>query len=430
MKYLLALGLVGMARGSSGSACPKTVTANFIGASGVSDYVVSIDGTDQNDPPITMCHGDTLNVTGSVFGNHPLKIWQGETPVHQNAGAVILSEGTYTYKCDRHSNMNAQITVKSSSDPQCACVSTQPITDPGHPCDAHTCPTGFTQRHPLPDTVNDFPKKRCCRPKKKGCMTAGKANYDSTAEISGPCFGLYKTDSQKADDFANKNSFLEKRGVHKQHAKEDFYKKRANGKTKRLAIREARATVLETDLSEKVKKRARGVVKVAIAINSGEDSCELGAVDDNCGSLDLADDRADNETTILTTEDDENSWAVVVDGGDIIVKQTRKQNGKFDMQCWVNDTWDTAVEKDPADADVVTHRCGTKVFLVGSQQLACDENTCPGGCDNDGLCPTTTTEMGGEEAAETSSTNTSACSVLKQSNNATGYIEAQCCNNC
>ena len=91
----------------------------------------------------------------------------------------------------------------------------------------------------------------------------------------------------------------------------------------------------QKDLSEKVKKRARGTVKIAVAINpAGPDWCALGASHDNCGSLDLAADRADNETTILTTEDDPDSWAVVVDGENIIVKQTRKSNVTFNMQCW------------------------------------------------------------------------------------------------
>lgn len=384
MKYLLALGLVGMAHAQ----CEKTVTANFIGANEPWNYVVGIEGTYSYDPPIHMCDGDTLEVTGSVFDDHPLNIWQGDTSVHQNAGTVTLYEGTYTYKCESHPLMNAQITVKSSSDPQCACGSIQPISDPGHPCDGVTCPFEFKTRSILPQ--DNFTPKKCCRPLKKGCMTQGKANYDSTAEIAGPCFDNYKTVLQKANDFAGKNTFLEKRGVHKQHAKEDFYKKRAEGKSKRQAIREARATVLVEDLSEKVKKRARGVVKVAIAINSGEDSCELGVTDDNCGSIDLAGDRTANETTILTTEDADGSWAVVVDGSDIIVKQTKKSDGTFDMQCW-DGSWNATTNYDVSnDTLVKTHTCHDRVFLIGSVQLACDANTCPDGCGDDGLCSTTT----------------------------------------
>ena len=54
-------------------------------------------------------------------------------------------------------------------------------------------------------------------------------------------------------------------------------------------------------------------ITVAINANSVSDSCEYGASDDNCGSLDLAVDRDADETTILTTESGTGSWAVVVD---------------------------------------------------------------------------------------------------------------------
>jgi len=462
--------------GNSAPSCDKSVTAEFKGTDGNSNYTVSIDsGPESFDPPITMCHGDTLKVTGTVFGGHPLQIWHNGMSILENSGEATLFEGEYTYKCDYHPSMRGVITVLPPPDPYCACevpsgpgelhdcsqhgsdtcpaeygcdyqsgacrcfnpeVCTdgsgghEPPSDPGHQCDAHTCPDGFTKRSNLPETLGSFPVKECCRPLKKGCKDGNTAfNYDPSVDIHVPelCFGA-KDQSTKISEVAAKSSFLEKRGVHKQHAKEDFYKKRAEGKTKKMAIREARAIMEEADLSEKVKKRARGIVKIAVAINYGVDSCELGASDDNCASLDLADDRTADETTILTTEDADGSWAVVVDGDKIIVKQTRKIDGTFDMQCW-GGSWGTATNYDVSnDTLVKTHTCHNRVFLLGSTQLACDENTCPEGCGANGLCPSDSTEA--DSTAEVSSSNGTMCNALRDSGNATAFIEGQCCNNC
>ena len=57
-------------------------------------------------------------------------------------------------------------------------------------------------------------------------MTPDKVNYHQSFETPGPCFDQYKSPSQKAGDFVGKNTFLEKRNMHKEHVKEDFYKKR------------------------------------------------------------------------------------------------------------------------------------------------------------------------------------------------------------
>lgn len=419
--------------GPGGPSCSKTVTAHFNSGNG-QNYIVSIDGDPSlNDPTITLCEGDTLKITRpDVFTDHPMLIENIDrgSDFNQNTGEILsVDVGEYQYRCtvDGHGNMKGTIKVLSSSYPQCACGH-EPISDPGRPCDASTCPTGFTKRSTLPETLGSFPVKECCRPLKKGCMTLGKANYDSTAEVAGPCFDAYKSAQDKVNDFVGKTTFRGKRNVHKQHAKEDFYKKRAEGKTKKMAIREARAIMEEAYLSEKVKKRARGIVKIAVAINYGVDSCELGASDDNCASLDLADDRTADETTILTTEDADGSWAVVVDGDNIIVKQTRKLDGTFDMQCW-DGSWGTATNYDVSNDTIVkTHKCQNRVFLLGSTQLACDENTCPEECGNDGLCPSVSTEA--DSTAGVSSSNGTNCDAIKGSGNATAFIEGQCCNNC
>ena len=131
------------------------------------------------------------------------------------------------------------------------------------------------------------------------------------------------------------------------------------------------------------------------------------------------------------------------------------------------------------DTVVKTHKCHGRVFLLGSVQLACDPNTCPDGCGDDGICPSDSTEEDGTDevssssgtdsteedgtdevsssngsdsteedgtdevssssgtdsteedgTAEVSSSNGTNCNALKQSGNATAYIEGQCCNNC
>jgi hypothetical protein len=401
--------LCSMKPSSSGSggdspACPPTVEADFIGANGA-DWEVSVDGQQPaSDPMIEVCPGATLRISinqGIDQSIHPLAVYDlSNNLLLSGEGDIVIpinAIGNATYVCTTHSSMKGTIKLLPADDPRCVCDSgsSEPPSDPGHPCDAPdgpTCPTGFTKRSPLPESLGPFPVKECCRPLKKGCMTQGKANYDSTAEVAGPCFDAYKSAQDKVNDFVGKTTFLGKRGVHKQHAKEDFYKKLAEGKTKRQAIREARAIMVEADLSEKVKKRARGTVKIAVAINSGEDSCELGASDDNCASLDLADDRTADETTILTTEDDAESWAVVVDGSEILVKQTRKLDGTFDMQCW-DGSWGTVTNYDVSDDTLVkTHTCHDRVFLLGSTQLACDSTTCTDpnrACNAEGICACT-----------------------------------------
>lgn len=378
-------------------ACPPTVEADFIGANGA-DWEVSVDGQQSaNDPMIEVCPGATLRISISPDidqSNHPLKIYGSSNDlILSGEGELVVPSdavGDGSYVCAAHPNMQGTIHLLPSDDSRCVCDSgsSEPTSDPGHPCDAHTCPTGFTKRSTLPETLGSFPVKECCRPLKKGCMTLGKANYDSTAEVAGQCFDTYKSAQDKINDFVGKTTFRGKRNVHKQHAKEDFYKKLAEGKPKRQAIREARAIMVEADLSEKVKKRARGTVKIAVAVNSGIDSCELGASDDNCASLDLADDRTADETTILTTEDDAESWAVVVDGSDILVKQTKKSDGTLEMQCW-DGSWGPGTNYDVSDDTLVkTHTCHGRVFLLGSTQLACDSNTCSENreCSSDGLC--------------------------------------------
>lgn len=460
MKYLLALGLVGMAHAQCSNhnnnkeACCGTEGCGYQAngqCEGDPTFLSSPDNTCNSEPPCDPDHfgvgtihvktsggcdggaryykvsggsGETRQIAyckdnnkdSDVFPEQPAcqKDIPELLPQNCNEGSAYINQDTQTP--DWKVTDLCQMKVSGGGP--------EPPTVQPHPCGGVTCPTGFTKRSSLPEVL-DFPAKECCRPLKKGCMTQGKANYDQYAEIEGLCFDAFKTEEDKVAEVADKSTFLEKRDVHKQHAKEDFYKKVAEGKSKRQAIREARATMLDTDLSQKVKKRARGVVKIALAINSGEDSCELGASDDNCGSLDLAEDRTANETTILTTENVTGSWAVVVDGDIIIAKQTKRPFKVVQMQCWdgLDGSWGTAISYDMSnDTDVQTHTCHDRVFLLGSTQLACDTTTCPQGCGEDGLCP--------EESTDTNQALSSSCQALKESGDPNAYIEGQCCNNC
>ena len=322
-----------------------------------------------------------------------------------------------------------------------------------HKCEFVSCGNFYMKKKASFTGINDQnPGKKCCRPLKKGCMVEGYETYDPNAEESAPCYNS-KSDQEKLDDFLGKITFLEKRAVHKQHAKEDFYKKVKDGKSKREAIRESRATMVEADLSQKVKDRKRGTVKIAVAINANSvsDSCEYGASDDNCGSLDLAADRVADETTILTTESVTGSWAVVVDGTEIIAKQTKRPHNVVKMQCWdtVNNVWESSsVNHDVSDDTLVqTHTCHGRVFLLGSLQLACDSTTCDDpnkSCTNDGLCVcnndadgdgdcdevdtlTDVNNNGVDDANDECLGAEDSCGCFRQSGNTKKYIEKQCC---
>ena len=374
----------------SGPSCPKTVVADFQAGNNV-DYTISIDGaTAQADPQITLCEGDTLNVTRSTgFTDHPLRIsdTDGNPVLNSNTGPVTgLSPGDYPYECtvSGHESMAGIVRVISTSDPECSCdSSSSDDSSPSHACDAVSCPADFTKRSSLP-TGDNPSAKQCCRPMRKGCKTSGKWTYDVSADEHDDSLCVNaQTATEKDNEVSAASGYDAKRNVHKKHAREAFYKERLT-KSKKAAIRAARATISDLDLPQRVKDRKKGTVKVAVAINDADDdSCEVGAQDENCASLDLADEAAD-ETTILMTEGD-GKWAVVVDGSNVIVKQ--KRNGaKFDMQCWAGSSWGTAEEKDPStDASIVTHKCGSHVFMVGSLQQVCVD--CTDGCDEAaGLC--------------------------------------------
>ena len=381
------------ASSDSGPSCPKTVVADFQ-AGDDTDYTISIDGaTAQADPQITLCEGDTLNVTRpDGFTGHPLRIsdTDGNTVLESNRGTVSgLAQGNYPYKCtvSGHESMSGIVKVLSTSDPECSCdSSSSDDSGPSHACDTVQCPTGFTQRSSLP-TGDNPSAKHCCRPMRKGCKTSSKWTYDVSADVHDDSLCVdAQTATEKDNEVGAASGYDAKRNVHKKHAKEAFYKERLT-KSKKAAIRAARATISDLDLPQRVKDRKKGTVKVAVAINDADDdSCEVGAQDENCASLDLADE-GDDETTILMTEGD-GKWAVVVDGNNVIVKQ--KRNGAtFDMQCWTESSWGTAEEKDPStDASIVTHKCGSHVFMVGSLQEICADADCAEGtsCNDAGVC--------------------------------------------
>jgi len=268
-----------------------------------------------------------------------------------------------------------------------------------HPCDTIICSGDLVLKSPYPNAIslnldNYVYFDQCCKPERKGCKDDPTSyTYDPNVDVhnSSLCF-TQKSEADKVAEVVGKTTYLAKRAVHKGHAKRAFYKKRAEGSTKKAAIRAARETIQNDDLPQRVKDRKRTTVKVAVAVNDAmKDTCRAGVGDDNCVSLDLAEDRAANETTILLTEDEEGSWAVVADGQDLIIKQTRYIDGgevKFTLQCWVpeHSDWASGLSKSSStDASIVTHKCGSHVFMVGSLQQVCED--CTDGCDEAaGLC--------------------------------------------
>ena len=140
-----------------GPSCPETVTADFKGAVDIIDYHVSINNsTVSNDPDFTMCDGDTLEVKGSeaLFVNHPLKIWKGLSPIHENTGTITLYEGIYTYKCGKASYDDWEDHCLPSSNSHCTCGSRGPAYVEPHPCDYIDCGP-FKKKSPPPprDTI-------------------------------------------------------------------------------------------------------------------------------------------------------------------------------------------------------------------------------------------------------------------------------------
>lgn len=268
-----------------------------------------------------------------------------------------------------------------------------------HPCDTITCSGDLIKKSPYPDAgsinvTQSIQFAQCCKPERKGCKDDSTSyTYDPTVDVhnSSLCF-TEMTLTKKENEVTAVSGYLAKRAVHKGHAKIAFYKKRAEGSTKKDAIRAARETIRYDDLPQRVKDRKRATVKVAVAVNDATvDTCRAGVGDDNCVSLDLAEDRDADETTILLTEDEEGSWAVVADGQDLIIKQTRFIDSgevKFTLQCWVpeHSDWSSGPSKSPSDDDnIVTHKCGSHVFMVGSLQQVCVD--CADGCDEAaGLC--------------------------------------------
>ena len=265
-------------------------------------------------------------------------------------------------------------------------------TDGDSGCVNIACPLGFIIRDTLSTGITPS-AKQCCRPRHWGCRNMTFDTYDPSAGVHSDSFCFNHVDSLYGNyELVDDTTYLEKRAIYKKMARVKYYLEK-NNKTPKAAVRAARVEVLDSVMNQRVKDRKRGTVKLALAVHHVFiDSCELGADDDNCASLDLAEDRVDNETTILLTDDNGGSWAVVADGSDIIVKQTRIDSTSFYMQCWNGTSWGEAeVKAASTESHVVTHRCGTKVFMIGSLQLACDDNCGYGtSCsESTGLCEST-----------------------------------------
>ena len=164
--------------------------------------------------------------------------------------------------------------------------------------------------------------------------------------------------------------------AYKAFVKDIVRAKIAEGASLKDAIKENILPIAKVDLPTKTAAVITKTPAIAAVPDNSDqdDDCHLGASATNCGMVDLKDDRDNNQQTIVSVGDDIGSWAVVVDAGSIISKQTRTGEDTYDMQCW-NGEWEAVEEKNSGD----TIECNNRVIFIGSQIGICDETTCLNG---------------------------------------------------
>lgn len=259
------------------------------------------------------------------------------------------------------------------------------------------------------------PKECCTKPKPGGCGVATidgtqQCNYDDSANIEHnadlcfPCLAPNTCDNKKCtcqagyggvacdkkiSAYARQSKLTdirtEARAVRKDKVKayvKDLVRaaKEAGGNLKQV-LKDNAMAVAKEDLPVTMATVISKIPRItAMSDNEGEeDNCDTTDAA-TCGMIDLADDRTDNSQTILEAGDSDGSWTVVVDGTQILSKQTKTGNS-YDMQCWEDTEWGTPINKATGE----TFQCHGRVLFVGSQTGVCDETT----CQNGGTCYST-----------------------------------------
>lgn len=227
------------------------------------------------------------------------------------------------------------------------------------------------------------------------------------------------------------------------------------------AVKNAKIEIEVRDLQQEAQIVVSQVAKTPVLAVGPENKDEDDACDQGpaCASLDISEEG--EEITFLDTATDAGSWTTLVNGNEIVTKQTKVSEGVYDMQCW-NNTWGDKTRVDTT-AGGKLYECNGHIILVGSQATICTPTTCQNGgsCVADGLsfscscaqgfsgdyCETSSTaghcheidcsDFGGHKAQECSD-----CSVANCCNYATrsafdahcdtlsstaDYVSAKCC---
>ena len=270
---------------------------------------------------------------------------------------------------------------------------------------------GRVNKADMSNTCAKFPctVKECCDAPTRGCKTGNHCNT-GTFDIhdESKCFSCYRgTCSNKRcvcpDAFGGtKCNVRISKGAQQGKVKDirasfsgnsEDVKKQRHSAYKALVQDIVRAKIAEgVSVREAVKEYTLPIAKVDLPLKTAavvtktpaiasvpdnadqDDDCHLGTSATNCGMVDLKDDRDNNQQTIVSVGDYVGSWAVVVDAGTIISKQTRTGEDTYDMQCW-NGEWEAAEEKTFGDV----FECNNRVIFIGSQIGICDETTCLNG---------------------------------------------------
>lgn len=279
---------------------------------------------------------------------------------------------------------------------------------------------GFTNKTGDPDCGVFCTPKQCCeKPKKRGCKVADFCNsdvnnddliHDGTLCFSCGAHGACDNNNNKCDcdqgyggvacdkkisAFARQSKLTDIRAADREGRKtlvkeyvKDLVRAAAsaeNADIKQILKDNAMAVVKE-DLPETMAAVISKMPRITAMPDNENEEDECATTNAaTCGMVDLADDRTDNSQTILEAGDSDGSWTVVVDGTQILSKQTKTGNS-YSMQCWEDDAWGTPINKATGE----TFQCHGRVLFVGSQTGVCDETT----CQNGGTCYSTGTDYG------------------------------------
>ena len=283
---------------------------------------------------------------------------------------------------------------------------------------------GRVNNNDLSNTCAKYPckPKECCSAPSRGCKTGDACNADDSFDqhVEEKCFTCHsrstctdkkcvcpdgyggvkcdlrisqgaRQDKIKAIRRANGGRLGQTPTESQKKQRQEAYKafvedivraKIAAGASVKDTIKENTLTIAKSDLPAQAAVVITRTPRIAAVPDNAEqdDDCHLGASATNCGMVDLKDDRDSNQQTIVNVGNDVGSWAVVVDDGNIVSKQTRTGTNTYDMQCWDPDAGDWEATEQMSEGEVF--ECNGRAIYIGSQVGVCDETT----CQNDGTC--------------------------------------------